>query len=167
MWSPSTVRGLQKIEKIQRLVTRNIQGHRHLSYWERLSRLNLHSIERKFERYQKIYVFKCLHELVPNPGLNFTLNPRTGIHCQVIVPQRNQKKCVRALQSSFVLNKAPSLYNCLPKELRSEFHDTKPLIVFKNALDDYLKKVPDQPTIAGLARPSNSNSILDQKYYNV
>ena len=166
IWSPASVGELQKMERIQRLVTRNIRGMRHLSYWERLSRLSLHSIERRFERYQIIYVFKNLHDLTPNQGLKFSANPRTGIKCQVIVPPRNQKKCVRAMQSSFVLNRAPSLYNCLPKELRCLYdHEKNPLDKFKSALDEYLKSVPDQPTISGLSRPSNSNSVLDQKYY--
>ena len=166
VWSPSSVGDLQRIESVQRLLTRNIEGMRHLSYWDRLKRLNLHSVERRFERYKIIFVFKCLHDLVPNPGISFNSNPRTGIYCHIIVPPRGQKKCVRSLQSSFVLNRAPTLYNCLPKDLRVMFNDeTNPLDKFKTALDDYLKKIPDQPTVSGLSRPSNSNSIPDQKYY--
>ena len=167
IWSPSSACDLQKMERIQRLVTRSITGFRSLTYWERLQRLKLHSIQRRFERYQKLYVFKCIHELFPNPGLKFSENLRTGIFCQVIVPPRCQKKCVKAMQSSFVMNRAPTLYNSLPKYLRVVYNVSNPLAMFKNDLDEYLSVIPDQPTIAGLSRPANSNSITDQKYYKL
>ena len=72
------------------------------------------------ERYQIIYLFKCLHELVPNPGLVFSENPRTGIHCQTPLSPSSQKKCVRAIQANFVLNKGPRLYNSLAKPYKED-----------------------------------------------
>ena len=32
---------------------------------------------------------------------------------------------------------------------------------FKNDLDGFLAKIPDQPTIPGLSRAANSNSLTD------
>ena len=118
------------------------------------------------ERYQIIYLFKCLHELVPNPGLVFSENPRTGIHCQTPLSPSSQKKCVRAIQANFVLNKGSRLYNTLPSHLRKIYSsESNPLDSFKKDLDDFLLTVPDEPTISGLVRPANSNSILEQVYY--
>ena len=36
---------------------------------------------------------------------------------------------------------------------------------FKCQLDKYLALIPDQPTIYGLPRAANSNSLLDQTNY--
>ena len=59
IWSPSSATLTQKIERVQRLSTRNISGFRHLSYWDRLSSLKLYSIERRMERYQIIYLLSA------------------------------------------------------------------------------------------------------------
>ena len=69
IWSPSSAYLTQRLKRVQRLFTRNISGLRNFSYWDRLSLLKLFSIERRMERYQIIYLFKCLHELAPNPGV--------------------------------------------------------------------------------------------------
>ena len=80
IWAPSTVADLQKLERVQRLLTRNIKDLRSYSYWERLRILQLYSLERRNERYQIIYIFKCLHDLVPNPGVSFQYSDRQGYH---------------------------------------------------------------------------------------
>ena len=51
-------------------------------------------------------------------------------------------------------------FNLLPKRLRNE--DSGDFELFKNHLDIFLATVPDQPTIADLARAALSNSLLDQ-----
>ena len=52
------------------------------------------------------------------------------------------------------------LFNILPKNLRNE--DSRDFPLFENHLDIFLAMVPDQPTTSGLARASNTNSLLDQ-----
>ena len=52
------------------------------------------------------------------------------------------------------------LFSMLPKSLRNENSGDLPL--FKNHLDIFLARVPDQPISSGLARPAASNSLLDQ-----
>ena len=52
------------------------------------------------------------------------------------------------------------VFNILPKNLRNE--DSRDFPLFKNHLDIFLAMVPDQPTTSGLARASNTNSLLDQ-----
>ena len=51
-------------------------------------------------------------------------------------------------------------FNLLPKSLRNENSADFPL--FKNHLDIFLARIPDQPTMAGLARAAVTNSLLDQ-----
>ena len=127
IWAPSTVADLQKLERVQRLLTRNIKDLRNCSYWERLKILKLYSLERRNERYQIIYIFKCLHDLVPNPGVIFQYNVRRGYYCQTRILPRNAKKSTRNLFSHFILNRGPSLFNSLPSYLRQMYMSGIPL----------------------------------------
>ena len=52
------------------------------------------------------------------------------------------------------------LYNILPASLRNSDHAD--VDMFKNHLDIYLKNIPDEPTIAGLVRGAEINSLLHQ-----
>ena len=52
------------------------------------------------------------------------------------------------------------LFNILPKSLRNE--DSGDFLLFKNHLDIFLSKIPDQPTVAGLGRAAQTNSLIDQ-----
>ena len=56
--------------------------------------------------------------------------------------------------------KGARLFNLLPLELRNL--NCKNVDTFKKNLDDFLTEVPDQPTIPGLGRPAESNSLLYQ-----
>ena len=52
------------------------------------------------------------------------------------------------------------LFNLLPKSLRDENSGDFPL--FKNHLDIFLARIPDQPTMPGQARGAVTNSLWDQ-----
>ena len=52
------------------------------------------------------------------------------------------------------------MFNLLPGHIRNI--DSENVDVFKTALDDFLSRVPDQPTVAGLGRAAESNSLLHQ-----
>ena len=52
------------------------------------------------------------------------------------------------------------LFNLMPKSLRNENSGDFPL--FKNHLDIFLSRIPDQPTTTGLTRAAATNSLLDQ-----
>ena len=58
------------------------------------------------------------------------------------------KSCVKGVQ----------LLNLLPVQLRNSEHGD--VEMFKNHLDIYLSIIPDQPTIGGLTRPAQTNSLL-------
>ena len=52
------------------------------------------------------------------------------------------------------------LFNLLPEQIRSL--NTEHVDYFKNHLDVFLSSVPDQPTVTGLGRAAESNSLLHQ-----
>ena len=52
------------------------------------------------------------------------------------------------------------IFNLLPENIRTM--NTDHVDMFKNHLDIFLSNVPDQPTMPGLVRAAQSNSLLDQ-----
>ena len=56
--------------------------------------------------------------------------------------------------------KGVALFNSLPISLRNSDHVDTPM--FRKHLDIYLANIPDQPTVAGLVRGAQSNSLLHQ-----
>jgi Reverse transcriptase (RNA-dependent DNA polymerase)/Endonuclease-reverse transcriptase len=163
LWNPSGSAYLcGKIEGVQRAFSRRIEGMQYLNYWERLATLNLYSVQRRRERYLILYIFKILHNLVPNCGIIFRPNPRTGIHA--IVPKIIPTSKVRSLRGCSFPVIAPTLYNTLPHYLRIGYTCDSPVETFKRHLDQLLSTIPDQPTIPGLHRASESNSLVHQMY---
>jgi len=72
LWCPSDLSDMRKLERIQANFTMRMRCAKNDSgtkrdYWQRLKHLNLYSIQRRFERYSVIYVWKILHGLVHNP----------------------------------------------------------------------------------------------------
>ncbi len=65
-WSPTKIEDIKAIEYLQRTFTSKISGFQHLSYWERLERLNMMSLQRRRERYLIIHMWKVLMAQVPN-----------------------------------------------------------------------------------------------------
>ena len=166
IWYPKSACQINKVERVQRVFTRQVQGMKHLSYWDRLKRLHIYSQQRRMERYKIIHVFKCLHSLIPTHGqLTFTFNPRTGYHCQIKTLSKTVPKCAKNIAQHSVIFQGPSLYNCLPPFLRQKYCQKDPIAHFKQDLDMFLSSIPDQPTVQGLFRPANSNSLLDQIFY--
>ena len=62
--------------------------------------------------------------------------------------------------------KGALLFNLLPDSLRTM--NTDHVDMFKNHLDIFLTSIPDQPTVAGLGRAAETNSLLHQlpMFYN-
>ena len=52
------------------------------------------------------------------------------------------------------------IFNELPIDIRNIDSDNPD--IFKMALDSFLENVPDQPTVPGLGRSAESNSLLHQ-----
>ena len=151
LWAPFKVEEIRKIEKIQSNFTKhiNIPGIKEMDYWTRLKELGLYSVQRRFERYKIIYVWKILHGLVINPGIEFNdnLGSRNGLTCKI------PKHTMNIREKSFLIN-GPRLFNSLPKEVR-EFpmkniqNAQSSIDQFKNQLDNFLKNIPDEPNLSG------------------
>ena len=60
LWSPTQIKSLNKIERVQRSFTKFITGMRPLSYDDRLKSLHLYFVQRQFERYAKNYHYLYL-----------------------------------------------------------------------------------------------------------
>ena len=101
-----------------------------------------------------MYVFKIIHDLVPNCGLSFQQNQRTGIRAVVPIVKPNLPSYVKRLRANSFASVAPLLYNLLPSYMRRVYFENDPLLVFKRELDSLLSTVPDEPTIPGLTRCS-------------
>ena len=153
LWCPNDLSDLRMLEGIQANFTRRMgcaksdTGNRR-DYWERLKYLNLYSIQRRFERYTIIYVWKILHEIVHNPGLEFRKEGpaqlRHGLTCNV-------PKTVSKLREHSFLIRGPKLFNSLPKDIREFPFDSmiskqQAIDNFKKRLDDYLHQIPDEPS---------------------
>jgi len=166
LWNPNNSSMLcSKIENVQRTFTRKIDGMSELDYWDRLKTLHLYSVQRRRERYIVIYMFKILHNLVPNCKITFRSNPRTGIHAVVPKLDRNRPSlALHMLENSFSYV-GPLLYNSIPSALRKMYDNIDPVGTFKSQLDAFLMYVPDEPTVQGRTRRANSNSLIDQIDY--
>ena len=66
LWSPHLLKSVYLLDKVQRLFTKHIAGMHTMSYEERLKHLNLYSIQRRRDRYQRIYLLKIIEKIVPN-----------------------------------------------------------------------------------------------------
>merc|ERR1712002_1376752 len=66
VWSPRQQQDINKIENIQRIFTKKIDGMKDLNYHERLKKLNMYSLERRRDRYKIIYAWQQIEGLKEN-----------------------------------------------------------------------------------------------------
>ena len=72
----------------------------------------------------------------------------------------NAPTSVKHAREKFLNVHGARIFNLLPKSLRNE--NAADFLLFKNHLDIFLARIPDQPTTAGLTRAAVTNSLLDQ-----
>ena len=158
LWNPLKVTDIQTIEDVQRHFTRRIAGTGDMEYWERLTALNLQSLQRRRERYMIIQVWKILNQISPNDiGMQFTDNARLGK--KVKIPAFSKEAPLSAVTlyaSSFAVH-VGKLWNTLPGYVTSP---TK-LDSFKAQLGKFLHLIPDKPPVKGYYTSQNRNSIID------
>ena len=154
LWHPSKIRDIEQIEGVQREFTRRIDGYQSLSYWDRLQRLNLWSLQRRRERFILITMWKVLNNFIPNPNINFRPLSRLGV--QAIIPAINTRgRAVnRTLYDESFSVVGPTLWNSLPSELTT----IQTMSKFKNALDILINALPDNPPVTGYVR-AHKNSL--------
>ena len=132
-------------------------------YWERLASLSLYSQERRRERYQIIFLWKVAQGLVQGYKSSFYPSDRRG-RLMVLAPLSNQAPTsVKNARESSLQVRGAKLFNAVPREIRDTSTGTTDM--FKLKLDDWLSRVPDQPTIPDRQRAASSNSIMEQAYY--
>ena len=163
LWSPTSQELINKLEQVQRSLVSRISDHRlmHLSYWERLSSLRLYSQERRRERYMIIFVWKISQQMVSGYTLPFTsCSSRTGRKAVPTAIPQSAAAAVRQARAGTLAVRGVQLFNAMPASIRNSDHGD--VLMFKNHLDIYLQNIPDQPTVAGLGRAAQTNSLLHQ-----
>ena len=163
LYQPLQSGSLARIENLFRTFTKRIPEVRELNYWERLKKLKMNSQQRRFERYRTIYIWKILEGLVPNPGV-LLCDPGTKGRLVKIPPLCPRSSArVRTLREASLNVHGGRLFNALPQSLRN-MHNCD-ISMFKEKLDIFLAKIPDEPKIGTLtpdccdqltAQPSNS-----------
>ena len=163
LWSPSEQTSINRIESIQRSLVDRIQDRRllGLNYWDKLSELHLYSQERRRERYQVMFLWKISQGMVSGYNIDFTHT--MGRRGRSIIPKavvRAAPSAVRNARERSLGVKGAQIFNLLPEQIRSM--NTDHIDMFKNHLDVFLASIPDQPTMTGLGRAAESNSLLHQ-----
>jgi hypothetical protein len=163
LWSPTSQEYINKLEQVQRSLVARISDTRliNLCYWDKLSVLRLYSQERRRERYMIIFVWKISQELVSGYTLPFTSSSnRTGRKVVPAAVPQSAAPAVRQARAGTLAVRGAQLFNAMPVSIRNSDHGD--VLMFKNHLDIYLQNIPDQPTVAGLVRGAQTNSLLHQ-----
>ena len=79
IWCPIKEVKISSLEQLLRSYTANTDGLRHLNYWERLRTMGISSIQRRFQRYRIIYLWKIITGLTHNFGLTWKEDSHWGI----------------------------------------------------------------------------------------
>ena len=170
LWSPADQLSINKLESIQRKVVNSIRDPKlkSLNYWEKLQELQLYSQERRRERYMIVFLWKISQGLVSGYDLHFsTVGTRRG---RFITPKPLVKSAptrVRNARERSLAVKGAQIFNLLPESLRGL--NSQHVDLFKNHLDVFLSSIPDQPTVTGLSRGAETNSLKHQLplFYNL
>ena len=108
-----------------------------------------------------IFLWKICQGLVSGYDVEFTSGGtrRGRLGVPKIVP-KNCPAVVRRARENSLAVKGVNIINLLPESIRTI--RSQHVDYFKNHLDIYLSSIPDQPTISGLGRAAQSNSLLHQ-----
>ena len=147
-------------------IIRKISGVQHLTYWQQLKYLSLHSLERRRERYIIMDMWRILERHAPNfdlpgsCGINSHWHIRRGRYCHVPRVSHRAPSSVQTNQYGSFAVRGPMLFNTLPSELRNMTNCSSES--FKKALDIFLKTIPDEPQTPGYTcmRRAESNSLI-------
>ena len=139
LWSPRDQGSINRLEAVQRQFLSKIrdQDLNTKNFWEKVSQ-----------------------GLVDGYSINFQWSDRRG---RLAVPANINRKAatkVKGAKEKSLRVHGAHLFNLLPKSLRNE--NCKDFALFKNHLDIFLSRIPDQPTTPGLGRAAMSNSLVDQ-----
>ena len=167
LWMPIQATQILNREKLQEDFLNRIPALREINYLQQQKQLKMISLQRRLERYRVLYVWKILEGIAPNCGINVKIEGgRLGRMCSIPSISTHAKSSVKSMREQTFQVNGPKLFNSLPVKLRNMTKCS--LEDFKVALDNYLAKVPDEPSVSGLTpggctpEARASNSLLDQ-----
>ena len=170
LWMPVNGAGIKSLEKVQFDFFKKTPDLKGMTYWEALADMKMLSIQRRFERYRIIYVWKILEDFAPNCGIVLIEDSEdTRLGRRLKVPLlKGSAKINRLKEQAFQIH-GSKLFNCLPSMVRNQTRKPQKQHLFspgpeefKIQLDKYLASVPEQPRIDRLAPGVDTNSILHQ-----
>ena len=136
LWSLVDLPGpLKEMEEPLKAFTRRVAGCQELTYRERLAKLKISSIQRRFERYKILYIWKSMTGLVPSLGLS--LAHISELRGRTIAIPIIHGSCTRykTLMEKSLPYEGSKLFNSMPKYI-SNLNGSKDQ--FKNNLDKFL-----------------------------
>ena len=159
VWNPHKIADIKKLEDVQKQFTSKIAGLQDLNYYERLSALNLISLQRRRERYILIHMWKILYGEVP-PLSSFKFNEPSRLGIQAVLPplRRGTRQAIQTRYDESFAMTGPVLWNVLPAHL----HTISKFESFKTALTKFLMSILDRPPVSGYPS-SGSNSIVERR----
>ena len=117
LWSPCTIGDIQTVENVQRSFTRRLPGMHDLSYGQRLSVLDLESLEARRIRFDLIEAFKIIKGFsVLEFGDLFEFKPAVGTRGHRL-QLRLRIRPRLDICKHFVANRVVSLWNSLPPDV--------------------------------------------------
>ena len=174
VWAPTNAGKINLLENIQRKFTSRIAEYQTydeelgmpictVDYWERMKDLKLFSIERRFERFIILYMYRFVIGMFD--FRIFEIYLERGMKVRRKFKHRAPEAIKKLRQSSFFY-RGPQLYNMLPESLRQFEEITSPnqshVMAFKAKLDAFLATVPDQLVTLQRQRAAETNSLVHQ-----
>ena len=140
VWNPTKVIEIQKVKNVQRAFRRKILGCKVLSYWERLTKLKLMSLQWRRERSCIIHIWKILHGQAPNDlGFEFKQNVKLGVKVELPRLKESAQMSFRRNYGLSFRVRAAQLFNLLPPDVGR----LPPLEGFKARLGRFMEQYPD------------------------
>ena len=138
------------VESVQRNFFAQVSGKGvdDLNYWDKLSEFKISAQERRRDRYMPIFLWKISQGLVKGYSVEFTSDK--GRRGRVALPHsvvQSSLAMVRRARECTLGVKGTKMFNLLPPSIRNI--NSSNVDVFKQSLDEFLSRVPDQPTAAG------------------
>ena len=167
LWSPVSSVKISSLEQLLITYTFNTKGLENDNYWERLRKMGLSSVQRRFQRYKIIYIWKIVRGLTHNFGLTWTEHVHWGLMIDINKPHFTELNAgsVAAWRQSLAVD-GGMLFNHMSSNIRN--YEGTSLSGFKMTLDQLLETIPDRPLAQGLypdpinnVTGLNSNCLID------
>ena len=110
LWNPWLKGNKMNLEMVQWSFIRKIKDSTR-SYWERLKKYKIFSLERRRERYIIIYIWKVLENLVPNiseiDGIRAEMQPRLGRLCFIKARNTRAPAGLQTIRHNYITTMEP------------------------------------------------------------